>query len=113
MIIARKDLKTLNEMQFAFNEPVFIPEVYEKISAQYDKFRLQSAEKMDKVPQAHSEELSGYFTELAEKSIAASGVRAVGSSATGVLRVNRVVMISSDNSAKVSTSTLTNSYIYD
>lgn len=77
MIIARKALKTLNEMQFAFNEPVFIPEVYEKISAQYDKFRLQSAEKMDKVPQAHSEELSGYFTELAEKSIAASGVRAV------------------------------------
>lgn len=77
MIIARKALKTLNEMQFAFDTPVFIPEVFEKISAQYERYRVQSAEKMDEVLKAHSEELSGYFTELAEKSISASGVRAV------------------------------------
>lgn len=77
MIIARKAIKTLNEMQFAFHEPVFIPEVYDKILAQYERYRKQSAEKMDKILAAHSEELSEYFGELAEKSIAASGVRAV------------------------------------
>lgn len=77
MIIARKALKTLKEMQFAYGEPVFIPDVYEKITAKYEHYRIQSAEKMDEVLAKHSDELAGYVSELAEKSIAASGVRAI------------------------------------
>jgi CPA1 family monovalent cation:H+ antiporter len=77
MIIARKALKTLNEMQSAFDKPVFIPTVFEKISGQYERFRSQSAEKMDAVLKKYPDDLAGYFSELAEKSIAASGVRAV------------------------------------
>lgn len=77
MIMARKALKTLKEMQFGYDQPVFIPEVYDKIIEKYATYRRQSAEKMDNVLAKHPEELTGYFTELAEKSIAASGVRAV------------------------------------
>ncbi len=77
MIIARKALKTLDEMQHAYSEPVFIAEVYDKIVTQYEKYKVQSGEKMDTLLAKHAEELSGYFTVLAEKSIAASGVRAV------------------------------------
>lgn len=77
MIMARKALKTLKGMQFGYDQPVFIPEVYEKIIEKYTTYRRQSAEKMDAVLAKYPEELTGYFTELAEKSIAASGVRAV------------------------------------
>ena len=77
MIIARKALKTLDEMQNAYSTPVFIESVYDKIVTQYDKYKTQSGEKMDALLAKHSDELSGYFTLLAEKSIAASGVRAV------------------------------------
>lgn len=77
MIIARKALKTLREMQEKYGEPVFIPEVFQKVVAVYDEYRADAARKLDKILAEHTDELAGYLSSLAEKSIQASGVRAI------------------------------------
>ena len=77
MIVARKALKTLDEMQTKYDEPIFIAEVYEKVVAMYQTYKKQAAAKMDAVLAEHPDELAGYVKELAERSLHASGVRAV------------------------------------
>lgn len=77
MIIARKALKTLGEMQNQYDAPVFIPDVYDKVVALYSKIKDQNAEKMDAILADHGDELAGYVGELAEKSLHASGMRAI------------------------------------
>lgn len=77
MIIARKALKTLNEMQTVYDKPVFIPEAYEKIITKYSKYKTQSAEKLDKVLSTHTDELAPYLRVLAARSLRSSGHRAI------------------------------------
>ncbi len=77
MIISRKAIKTLDEMQTQYGEPVFMPEVYQKVISLYDKFKQAAAEKTDAVLAEHPTELAVYIKELAGRSLNASGVRAV------------------------------------
>lgn len=77
MILARKATKALDTMQREHDDPVFIPETYEKIRARYDAYREQSAAKMERTLEAHREELGDYLARLAQRSIQASGGRAL------------------------------------
>lgn len=77
MIIARKALKTLDEMQHAYSRPVFLPKAYKKVTDLYKKYKEQSASKLDKILEKHSEDLSGYLRILAERSLRSSGHRAL------------------------------------
>lgn len=77
MIMARKAVKTLDLMQNEHNDSVFISEIYNKIRARYDSYREGSATKMDQILADHQSELSGYLARLAQRSIRASGGRAL------------------------------------
>lgn len=78
MIIARKALKTLDEMQTKYSRPVFIPEAYGRVVDLYSKYKEQSAVKLDKVLESHTELLAPYLRKLAEQSLRSSGHRAIG-----------------------------------
>lgn len=77
MIMARKTVKVLDAMQHEHEQPVFNEDAFEKVRNVYDAFRKQSAEKMDTVVANHAEELAGYLASLAQRSIRASGGRAL------------------------------------
>lgn len=77
MIIARKALKTLAEMQNKYDDDVFMPDVYDSIVTIYSEYRKDAARKMDAVLAKHTDELAPYLSGLAAKSVRASGVRAV------------------------------------
>lgn len=77
MIIARKAVKAITIMQTTYKEPVFYAEAYDRIRAQYEKYRQQSANKVDALLERHRDELAPYLAHLAQKSIAASGNRAL------------------------------------
>lgn len=77
MIMARKAVKTLDAMQTEHDEQVFIPSIYDKIRTRYDDYRKGSAAKMDAILAKHKEELGGYLVQLAQRSIRASGGRAL------------------------------------
>lgn len=77
MIIARKALKALDEMQHRYDAPVFDEEVYEKITKKYEQYRAKAAKKVDEIMAAHADQLAGYMATLAERSMGASGVRAI------------------------------------
>lgn len=77
MIIARKALKTLDEMQTTYDKPIFMPEAYDKVIAKYSKYKQQSAEKLDIVLAAHTDELAPYMRTLAARSLRSSGNRAI------------------------------------
>lgn len=77
MIIARKALKALDEMQHRYDEPIFEEEVYDQIVKKYEDYRVKSATKMDDIVAKHEEQLSSYLATLAERSMGASGVRAI------------------------------------
>lgn len=77
MIIARKALKTLNEMQTAYEKPVYMTEAYDKVVAKYTKYKEQSAEKLDTVLEKHIDELAPYMRKLAARSLRSSGNRAI------------------------------------
>lgn len=77
MIISRKVIKTLRQMQEEFSRPVFLQDVYEKVIARYEKYKQQCADKVDDLLERHTEELAPYLGHLAEKSLAASGDRAL------------------------------------
>lgn len=77
MIMARKAVKTLDTIQTENHEPVFIESVYEKIRDRYEGYRKTNAQKMDAVLAEHETELGGYLARLAQRSIRASGGRAL------------------------------------
>lgn len=78
MIIARKVTRILSEMQNELASPVFIPEVFERVVHKYEAFRTQCSEKVDTLLAKHGDDLSGYLARLAERSLNASGSRALG-----------------------------------
>lgn len=77
MIIARKALKTLDEMQTMYEKPVFMPTAYEKVVAKYSKYKKQSADKLDEVLAKHTDDLAPYMRILAARSLRSSGNRAI------------------------------------
>lgn len=77
MIMARKAVKTIAGMQNEYTQPVFIEAAYDKVLARYELFKRNSAEKMDTVLSRHSKELAPYLAKLAQRSIRASGGRAL------------------------------------
>ena len=77
MIMARKTVKVLDTMQHEHEQPVFNEDAFEKVRNVYDAFRKQNAKKMDAVVANHAEELAGYLASLAQRSIRASGGRAL------------------------------------
>ena len=77
MIISRKALKTLDEMQTIYMRPVFMEQAYGKVVDLYSKYKEQSAAKLDAVLEKHPTELAGYLRQLAEYSLRSSGRRAI------------------------------------
>lgn len=77
MIMARKAVKTLDSMQGEHTETVFIEEVFESVRNRYDEYRGGSAEKMDAILAKHPDEFGEYLANLAQRSIRASGGRAL------------------------------------
>ena len=77
MIMAKKTVKIFNELQSSHSQTVFYEASFARITAQYDKYKEQCAAKVDGLLAEHHDELSEYLTELAEKSLAASGHRAL------------------------------------
>jgi CPA1 family monovalent cation:H+ antiporter len=78
MIIARKVTKVLSDMQHEHSQPVFIPEVFDKVLERYESYRKQCSERVDSVLAAHNDELSPYLAKLATRALNASGTRALG-----------------------------------
>lgn len=77
MIMARKAVKTLDNMQHEHDQPVFIEEIYDVIRNKYEGYRRNSAAKMEDVLATHKEALGNYLARLAQRSIRASGGRAL------------------------------------
>lgn len=78
MIISRKVTKVLNDMQHEHPQPVFIPEIFDKVLQRYEAYRVQCSARVDSLLAAHNDELSPYLANLATRSLNASGVRALG-----------------------------------
>lgn len=77
MIMARKAVIVVERMQNEFDRPVFQPQTYAEVSERYQRYQRQSAKKMQDLVAAHYAELSPYLAKLAERSLAASGNRAL------------------------------------
>ena len=77
MIMARKTVKVLDTMQLEHEQPVFAEAPFKKVRNVYDTYRRQSAGKMDEVVATNGDELAGYLATLAQRSIRASGGRAL------------------------------------
>lgn len=77
MIIARKAVQAANNMQNEFDRPVFLEESFNKIIDHYQKYKQDSAKKVDSLVEKHESELTVYLAKLAESSLSASGARAL------------------------------------
>jgi CPA1 family monovalent cation:H+ antiporter len=77
MIMARKAVQTIEKMQTEFDRPVFLQKSYEEVLCRYRRYKERSAIKADELVAAHQDELTPYLTKLAERSLAASGARAM------------------------------------
>ncbi|MBM3210537.1 sodium:proton antiporter [Candidatus Saccharibacteria bacterium] len=77
MIMARKAIKTLTAMQHEFSEPVFMPEIFDKVMSRYQVYKEKSASKVDELLEQHQAELAPYLATLAARSLNSSGVRAL------------------------------------
>lgn len=77
MIIARKAVKAIERMQEGHDRPVFLPEVYEEVVTLYRRYKDRSGTKADELVEAFEDELAPYLERLAQRSLAASGVRAI------------------------------------
>lgn len=77
MIMARKSVMIVTHMQNAFDRPVFMPAVYDEVTARYRRYKEQSEKKMEDLVAEHQAELAPYLARLAERSLASSGTRAL------------------------------------
>jgi len=77
MIIARKVTKILRDIQREFDQPVFQADVFDKVISLYDAYRVQCSDKMDALLRDHKDELAGYLSHLASRSVESSGHRAL------------------------------------
>lgn len=77
MIMARKTVKVLTVMQSEHERPVFDEAAFSKVHDIYEEFRKQNAQKMDTIMLDHKDILGAYLANLAQRSIRASGGRAL------------------------------------
>lgn len=77
MIMARKAVQTIEIMQIEHGQAVFLEEPYESVKNLYKTYRDRSAAKADAMLHEHHESLAPYLKKLAERSLAASGARAL------------------------------------
>lgn len=77
MIMARKAVQAINEMQNEHSSPVFLEDSFEDVVSRYERYREQAAEKADTLVAAHPDELAPYLAELAQRSLTSSGKRAL------------------------------------
>lgn len=77
MIIARKAVQGIERMQTEYGQPIFLEAPYKKVIERYERYRRQSAKKVDDLVASHRSELEPYLAELAKASLSASGARAV------------------------------------
>jgi len=77
MIMARKAVETIERMQTEYNYPVFLKQSYERVGDRYRQYRDRSSEKLEALVAAHKEELAPYLSKLAERTLSASGARAL------------------------------------
>jgi CPA1 family monovalent cation:H+ antiporter len=77
MIMARKAVKIITDIQTAHTEKVFYDASFNRITSQYNRYKDQSGTKVDRMIADHHEELSDYLTYLAQKSLSASATRAL------------------------------------
>lgn len=77
MIMARKAVQTIEQMQTEFNYPVFLAQSYERVSARYTQYWERSAVKLEAHVAEHKDELAPYLNRLAERALNSSGVRAI------------------------------------
>jgi CPA1 family monovalent cation:H+ antiporter len=77
MIMARKAVQTIEIMQVEHGAPVFFEHSYESVKARYQQYRDRSAAKADALLQEHHDSLAPYLKQLAERSLASSGARAL------------------------------------
>lgn len=77
MIMARKAALMADRLQHQFDRPVFLPFVYDQVVVRYQGYRDHSKAMMDALVAKNSEALFPYLAQLAERSLAASGARAL------------------------------------
>jgi CPA1 family monovalent cation:H+ antiporter len=77
MIMARKAVQTIEKMQTETGSPTFPTEIYDKVLGLYKRYKERSAYKMKVLVDENKFELSPYLHRLAERSLAASGVKAL------------------------------------
>jgi monovalent cation:H+ antiporter, CPA1 family len=77
MIMARKALKIVESMQSQYGHPVFLEESYAEVLARYRSYRERSAIKADDWIAANEERLQPHLAWLADRSLVASGVKAL------------------------------------
>lgn len=75
MIMSRKAVKTLTEMQRKYDQPVFYESSFKKIVEKYDMYRQKNSAKIDGLLERHEETVAPYLSYLAQKALAASGAR--------------------------------------
>lgn len=76
-IIARKAVDAIEHMQTEHGCPVFLPEAYETVVSVYRRYKERSGAKADELVTAFEGELAPYLAYLAQRSLAASGARAL------------------------------------
>ncbi len=77
MIMARKAVQAISEMQKEHSTPVFLEDSFEAVVKRYERYREQAGRKVDELVAMHPEELAPYLAELAQQSLASSGRRAL------------------------------------
>lgn len=77
MIIARKAIKAIEQMQTEFDRPVFLSQAYDEVISLYRRYKDRSGTKAEDIVAAFRQELSPYLENLAHRSLAASGTRAM------------------------------------
>lgn len=77
MIMARKAVQAIKDMQEEHSSPVFLEDSFEAVINRYERYREQSGQKVDQLVAAHKEELGPYLAKLAQRSLTSSGKRAL------------------------------------
>lgn len=77
MIMARKTIRILKEMQTTYKDPVFYETSFDRVMRRYEGYREAAAVKFEAISEENSEELSEYLGDLAARALNASGVRAL------------------------------------
>lgn len=78
MIMARKAVAAIKHMQEDFARPTFLSQSYDVVSERYTRYQERSGLKMQALIDANQAELEPYLSYLAERSLAASGVKVMG-----------------------------------